>query len=311
MANMDTLHQHDFIAIEDVTREEILALCERAADFEKNGIPGDALSGRIIGSLFFEGSTRTRLSFDAAIHRLGGSVIGFSGIEGTSMHAKGESFEDTIRMVDGYADAIVIRHPESGSAQAAANIAEHPVINAGDGANQHPTQSLLDLYAIYATQGTLDGLTVAFVGDLKYGRVPHSTAKALAQFPKTKQIWVAPESLKMPEDVYHYVTERGVTVSQTTDLQETIPHVDILYMTRVQSDRFTDTAEYERLKDVYVLQPEMLTTARENLKILHALPRRYELPTALDASPHAYYFQQAHCGVAVRAALLTAILAQS
>jgi aspartate carbamoyltransferase catalytic subunit len=300
--------QTDFINIEEVTREDVLALCEQAAAFEKNGIPMDTLHGKVIASLFFETSTRTRLSFETAVHRLGGSIVGFAGIEGTSMHKKGESFEDTIRMVDGYADAIVMRHPEIGSAQRAADVAKHIVINAGDGANQHPSQSLLDLFAIYKAHGTLENLTVAFVGDLKYGRVPHSTAKALSLFPSTKQIWIAPDSLRMPEDVYTYVTQRGVNVEQTTELAANIPNVDILYMTRVQVERFENPAEYERLKDVYILKPEMLDNAKESMRILHALPRRYEIPEAIDASPHAYYFEQAKGGVAVRAALLTALL---
>lgn len=301
--------QTDFINIENVTKEDILALCEKAAAFEKNGIPADALKGKVIASLFFETSTRTRLSFASAVERLGGSIIGFAGTEGTSMYKKGESFEDTIRMVDGYADAIVMRHPEMGSAQKAADCAKHIVINAGDGANQHPSQSLLDLFAIYKTQKPLENLTIAFVGDLKYGRVPHSAAKALAQFPSTKQIWVAPDSLKMPQDVKDYVTERGVEVTETPDLASTIPQVDILYMTRVQIERFASTAEYERLKDVYILTPEMLTGAKENMRILHALPRRYEIPESIDASKHAYYFEQANGGVAMRAALLTTLLA--
>ena len=299
----------DFINIEQASREDILDLCARAVEFEKNGIPIDALRGKVVASLFFETSTRTRLSFETAVHRLGGSIIGFSGVEGTSMYKKGESFEDTIRMVDGYADAIVIRHPEVGSAQHAADCAMHPVINAGDGANQHPSQSLLDLFAIYKTHGTLDGLTVAFAGDLKYGRVPHSAAKALAQFPTTKQLWIAPESLQMPKEILHYVTERGVAVEQTTELAKTIPTLDILYMTRVQVERFEDISEYERLKDVYILKPEMLAGAKEQMKILHALPRRYEIPESIDSSKHAYYFDQAKGGVAMRAALLTTLLA--
>lgn len=301
----------DFINIEPVTREDILAICERASTFEKNGIPADVLQGKVVASLFFETSTRTRLSFETAVHRLGGSIIGFAGVEGTSMYKKGETFEDTIRMVDGYADAIVMRHPEMGSAQRAADCAKHVVINAGDGANQHPSQSLLDLFAIYKTQSTLNGLTVAFVGDLKYGRVPHSAAKALAQFPNTKQIWVAPDVLRMPGEITEYVTERGVTVEQTTQLAEVIPQVDILYMTRVQVERFENPAEYERLKDVYILRPDMLKGAKENMRILHALPRRYEIPESVDASPHAFYFEQARGGVAVRAALLEQLLASS
>lgn len=297
----------DITSIEQFSRTDIESVLSLARQYLTNGIPNTVLAGKVIGSLFFEPSTRTRLSFATAIHRLGGSVVGFDTAESTSI-AKGESLSDTIRMVDGYVDAIVIRHPDAGSASIAAEVAKHPVVNAGDGAHQHPTQSLLDLFTIQHAQGTLDGLTVAFVGDLKYGRVPHSAAKALAQFPTTRQIWIAPESLQMPEDVHTYVTERGVDVVQTADLATTIPQVDILYMTRVQIERFADPAEYERLKDVYILKPEMLASAKQHMRILHALPRRYEIPEEIDRSPHAYYFEQASFGVPVRAALLSLII---
>lgn len=297
----------DIITIEDMSVQDIAEVLETAARFEQEGYPHDALEGVVVGSLFFEPSTRTRLSFETAVKRLGGEVSGFSGTDGTSV-AKGESFEDTIRIVNGYADAIIVRHPEAGSALTAAEVADVPVINAGDGPADHPTQTLLDLYAIQRTQGTLDGLVVAMVGDLKHGRVPHSLAKALSHFPHTKQVWVAPESLRMPNDVRSAVLGAGVEVEEVEDMASIIPNVDVLYMTRVQAERFTSQAEYELVKDVYVLQPKMLDSAKENMRVMHALPRRYEIPESVDSSPHAYYFEQARGGVPVRAALLAAIL---
>lgn len=297
----------DFISIADISKEDIVQILDQALRYEESGIPYGVIEGNVVASLFFEPSTRTRLSFDSAIKRLGGAVIGFSGTEGTSM-SKGETLEDTIKIIDGYSDCIVMRHPEIGSARVAADIAEHPLINAGDGANEHPTQTLLDLYAIRKTQGTLDGLRVAFVGDLKHGRVPHSLAVALTHFPTTTQVWVAPETLRMPDDVRAAVTGAGVTVEETTDVQDAINTVDILMMTRVQAERFADPAEYERVKDVYVLRSEQFSQAKKNMCILHPLPRRYELPRSIDALPQAYYFYQAHNGVVVRAAIVQYVL---
>lgn len=297
----------DIIAIQQLTKKEILSILQLASEYQEKGIPGDVLKGKLVGSLFFEPSTRTRLSFEAAAQRLGAGVIGFSGTESTSVK-KGESLEDTIRMVDGYVDAIVMRHPEIGSATRAAEVAMRPVINGGDGANEHPTQTLIDLYAIQRTQGTLDGLTVAMVGDLKYGRVPHSLAKALAHFPTTKQIWVAHDLLKMPEEVKAFVQEKGIAVEETEQLEDVLSQADIVMMTRVQQERFADVAEYEKVKDVYVLRPEMVAAAKKSMKILHPLPRLYEIPTTIDTLKHAYYFQQAQNGMYVRAALLTKVL---
>lgn len=303
------VNNRDIINIEEITKEEASEVLQLAAEFEKNGIPGEMLTGKVLGSLFFEPSTRTRLSFEAAALRLGAKVIGFSDTENTSVK-KGESLEDTIRMVDGYVDAVVMRHPEALAAQRAADVAQHPVINAGDGANQHPTQTLLDLYAIQKSQGKIDGITIAMVGDLKYGRVPHSLAKVLTVFDGVQQFWVAPENLAMPKEIFEYVEARGGSVEQTTDVAGIIPQVDILYMTRVQEERFAQKAEYEAVKDIYILQPEMLQDVRSNMKILHALPRRYEIPTSIDDSPHAYYFEQARGGMYVRAALLALVLGE-
>ncbi len=304
------MNGRDLIGIQELTRHDIDAILSLARRYDARGIPPRALKGMMIGSCFFEASTRTRLSFEAAAHRAGADVIGFSDAGATSHVQKGESFEDTIRMVDGYVDCIVIRHPEEGAGVRAAEIAEHPVINAGDGSNEHPTQTLVDLYAIQKTQGSLDGLTVALVGDLKYGRVPHSLARALSLYPRTTQLWVAPSALRMPDDVRKSVQQGGVTIQETESLNEVIPNADILYMTRVQEERFDNKKDYERVKDVYVLQPELFSGVKKNLRILHALPRRFEVPTSIDALPYAYYFQQARDAVVVRAALFTYLLKQ-
>lgn len=293
------------ITITQLDRPMIDAVLKRADQFARKGYPAKRLSGKIVGSLFFEGSTRTRLSFDAAAKRLGAGVIGFASPEATSLATKGESFEDTIRMCASYADVLVVRHPDSGAAALAATVSTVPVINAGDGPNEHPTQTLLDLYAIAQAHGRIDGLTVGFVGDLKYSRVLRSLAQTLAtHFPSVKQIWVAPKQLAMEADVRAVVSAAGIDLEETTDIAGIVSKLDILYMTRVQKERFSDKAAYEKLKDVYVLQPELLVNAKPNLKILHALPRRYEIPDSIDALPQAYYFQQAAGAVPVRAALL-------
>ncbi|MFC1597995.1 aspartate carbamoyltransferase [Patescibacteria group bacterium] len=302
------LQGKDIISIDDFSKEDIESVLKLAKTYDTKGFSKDALEGKMMASLFFEASTRTRLSFETAMQRLSGGVVGFSaGSEGTSYAAKGESFADTIRMVDGYVDVIVIRHPKAGSAAEAAEVAEHPVINAGDGSNEHPTQTMIDLFAIQKTQKKLDGITVAMVGDLKYGRVPHSLAKALSLW-NAKQVWIAPDSLKMPDGVKKVVTDQGSEVQETESIEEIIGEVDILYMTRVQSERFEDKAEYEKVKDVYVLSEDILKGARDNMRILHALPRRYEIPEQIDATHYAYYFQQAHGGAAARASVLTHVI---
>lgn len=297
----------DVLGIEQFTAQDIQMVIDRANEYHAHGIPSDVLRGKVVGSLFFEPSTRTRLSFASAVHRLGGSVIGFENTESTSL-TKGETFEDTIRMVDGYADFLIVRHPEAGAAERAAAVAEHPLINAGDGAHEHPTQSLLDLFTIAQSQGSLEKpLSVAFVGDLKYGRVPHSDAKALALFPHIQQFWVAPDALRMPDDVRAYVQAKGISVTETDDVAHVLPQADIVVMTRVQKERFADISEYEKVKDVYILTPELCAQVKKNMRILHPLPRRYEIPESIDALPQAYYFQQARFGVPVRAALLSLI----
>lgn len=296
-----------FISIDQLSIDRIDRVLNRAEEYVRSGIPEGALRGKIIASLFFEPSTRTRLSFEAAVHRLGGRVIGVLGAESTSL-AKGESLEDTIRMVDSYADMIVMRHPDMFSAKRAADVAVHSVINAGDGANEHPTQTLLDLFTIKHSQGSLNGKKIAFVGDLKYGRVPHSTARSLALFPDTVQYWVSPQQLCMPEEVKKDVVAKGVQIIETEDLVSVIPQVDILIMTRVQKERFANEAEYESVKNIYTLTPEMCAQAQPHMKIMHPLPRLTEIPSSIDPTPYAYYFEQASFGVPVRAALLSLIV---
>jgi aspartate carbamoyltransferase catalytic subunit len=306
----NSLRGKDILRIEDVNRADFEYLLKSAKKMKKRIGPAryETLGIKVVGSLFFETSTRTRLSFDAAAARLGIRTIGFDGIDGTSMSKKGESFEDTIRMVAGYSDAIVLRHPEAGAAERAAAVSHVPIINAGDGANEHPTQTLVDLYAMSRTHGKIDGLKVAMVGDLKYGRVPHSLAKALTVFDDVEQYWVAPDELPMPDSVREYVASRGGVIHDAKKIEEVIEEVDILYMTRVQVDRFKDMNAYEKIKDVYVLTPEMVKRGKDGMRILHALPRRYEIPEEIDALPQAYYFQQAQGGVPIRMALLRAIL---
>lgn len=264
------------------------------------------LQGKVVATLFFEPSTRTRLSFESAVNRLGGRVIGFSDASSSST-SKGESLKDTILTVSNYSDLIVMRHPIEGSARWASEVASIPVINAGDGANQHPTQCLLDLYTIRQTQGTLENLNIVFVGDLKYGRTVHSLVQALTNFNATFH-FVSPTELKLPSSVKIYIKEKKLEYYQYTDINEAIQKADILYMTRIQRERFSDVMEYERVKNSYILNADMLNGTKDNLRILHPLPRVNEISTDVDASPKAYYFQQALNGVFVRQALMASIL---
>jgi aspartate carbamoyltransferase catalytic subunit len=279
-----------------------MAMLKRAAEFEKN--PNcNILEGKVVGSLFFEPSTRTRLSFETAVNRLGGRVIGFSDAR-TSSQAKGETLKDTIMMVSNYADLIVMRHYLEGAARYASELSAVPIINAGDGANQHPTQTMLDLYSIYKTQGTLENLTITMVGDLKYGRTVHSLLEAM-RFWNPKFNFVACEELKMPAKYKKFCEENGIEYRESVDFsQEIINETDILYMTRVQRERFTDLMEYERVKDRYLLKLPMLAQAKPTMKILHPLPRVNEIEYAIDDDPHAYYFQQARNGLFARQALI-------
>ena len=265
----------------------------------------DLMDGYVLGALFFEPSTRTRLSFETAMHRLGGSVVGFASA-GVSSSAKGESLADTIRNVDQYVDLIVMRHPKIGSAREAAAVATVPVINGGDGAGQHPTQALLDLFTIRSERGRVDRNTIALCGDLKYGRTVHAGVELYKHF-NCKLILVAPEALKMPPDITARLREHGVQVEETTDLEGAMGEADVLYMTRIQKERFEDPAEYQRLKGSYVLTREMVERINSDLTILHPLPRVDEIATDVDVLPGAAYFRQARNGVYVRMALIALI----
>lgn len=293
------------ISITDYTKDQQLHLLDVAEDFEKN--PRQRLlENYVVATLFFEPSTRTRLSFESAVSYLGGKIIGFSDTSSTSVQ-KGESLRDTIRTVANYSDAIVMRHPREGSARFASEVSDVPIINAGDGANQHPTQCLLDLYSIRKTQGKLNGLNVAFVGDLKYGRTVHSLVQALCQFDCTFHL-VSPTELKLPSSVKISIKDKKLDYFQYTNLDEVIPKVDILYMTRIQKERFSDPMEFEKIKNSYVLKNDMLQKTKSNLKIMHPLPRVNEIDEDVDDNKRAYYFQQAQNGVYVRQALITSIL---
>ena len=277
-----------------------------AEEFEKNP-NSKILDGKIVATLFFEPSTRTRLSFETAANRLGAKVIGFADPKITS-GTKGETLKDTIMMVQNYADVIVMRHYLEGAARYASEVTNVPIVNAGDGSNQHPSQTMLDLYSIYKTQGTLENLNIYMVGDLKYGRTVHSLLMAMRHFNPTYH-FIAPEELKMPEEYKLYCRQHGIKYVEHTEFDENvIAEADILYMTRVQRERFTDLMEYERVKDVYILRNEMLKNTRENLRILHPLPRVNEIAYDVDENPKAYYFQQAQNGLYARQAILCDVL---
>ena len=293
------------ISIGDFSKEEILHVLETAKEFEQNK-EQKFLEGKVIASLFFEPSTRTRLSFETAINRLGAKVIGFSDASNTSQ-SKGETLKDTIKMVSNYVDMIVMRHPLEGSSRYASEVASVPVVNAGDGANQHPSQTLLDLYSIMQTQGRLDSLTINMVGDLKYGRTTHSLLQAMSHF-NPKFIFTSPEELKMPKEYKAFLDSKGIDYEETSSLEDHLNDCDILYMTRVQQERFTDPMEYERVKDVYRLSASMLTDVKENMKILHPLPRITEIDQDVDDTPYAYYFKQAENGLYVRMAIISYLL---
>jgi aspartate carbamoyltransferase catalytic subunit len=288
------------------SREKIEYLIRMAQEFEKH--PNrKLLAGRVVATLFFEPSTRTRLSFETAANRLGARVIGFADPKVTS-GTKGETLKDTIMMVSSYADVIVMRHYLEGAALYASEVAPVPIMNAGDGANQHPSQTMLDLYTIYQTQGTLDNLNIYMVGDLKYGRTVHSLLMAMRHFNPTFH-FIAPDELAMPGVYKRYCEEYGIKYVEHKDFDaDTISDADILYMTRVQKERFVDLDEYERVKDRYLLKKDMLVKARSNMKILHPLPRVNEIEYSIDDTPYAYYFQQAQNGLYARQALICDVL---
>ncbi len=294
----------NLVSITDFSKEQYLRILEIAADFEKN--PNQKLlTDHVVASLFFEPSTRTRLSFETAANRLGARVIGFSDSGSTSVK-KGETLKDTIIMVSGYADIIVMRHPREGAARWASEVSTVPVINAGDGANQHPTQCLLDMYSIMQTQGTLDNLNIAFVGDLKYGRTVHSLVQAMCNFNATFHL-VSPNELKLPSSSKMHIKNSNLSYHQYTELADVMPIADIIYMTRIQQERFSDPLEYEKVKNSYILNKAMLEGCKPNMRILHPLPRVNEISEDVDETPQAFYFKQAENGVYVRQALLAAI----
>ncbi len=286
----------------DYSKEDYLRIMELAADFEKT--PNQKLlDGKVVASLFFEPSTRTRLSFETAINRLGGRIIGFTDSNSSSV-TKGETLHDTIRMVSNYADLIVMRHPLEGSARYAAEISDVPIINAGDGANQHPTQTLLDMYSIIKTQNTLDNLNIFMVGDLKYGRTVHSLLMAMSQFENPIFNFIAPDELQIPEEYKIYLREKGIRYFEHREFTDIISEADIVYMTRVQKERFSDPIEYEQVKNVYILRNSMLKNTKPNMRILHPLPRVNEIHPDVDNNEKAYYFDQARNGVFAREAII-------
>ncbi len=299
------MNRKSLISIGDFSKEEILHVLETAKEFEQNRSQ-KILDGKVIACIFFEPSTRTRLSFETAVNRLGAKVIGFSDATNTSV-SKGETLKDTIKMVSNYVDMIIMRHPLEGSSRYASEVASVPVVNAGDGANQHPSQTLLDLYSIQKTQGTLENLTINMVGDLKYGRTTHSLLQAMSHF-NPSFIFTAPDELKMPAEYKDFLTEKGIGFTETTSLEEHLDDCDILYMTRVQQERFTDPMEYEKVKDVYRLEASMLGNVKKNMKILHPLPRVGEIDQDVDDTPYAYYFKQAENGLYVRMAIIAYLL---
>ncbi len=293
------------------TREElehILSVTQDMHTQQKEHLGLNIMDKYVLGALFFEPSTRTRLSFETAMHRLGGSVVGFASA-GTSSSSKGESLSDTIRNVDQYVDVIAMRHPRIGSAKEAAEAAEAPVINGGDGAGQHPTQALLDLYTIRSERGQVDGNTIAICGDLKYGRTVHAGVEVYKHY-DCKLIFVAPEALKMPPEITARLREQGVTVEETTDLEAAMAEANVLYMTRIQKERFDDPSEYKQLAGSYVLNREMVERINPDMTILHPLPRVDEIATDVDDLPGAAYFRQAQNGVYTRMALIALVTGQ-
>lgn len=295
------MERHNFVTIEDLSKEKILYLLEMAKEFE-NHPNRELLKGKVVATLFFEPSTRTQLSFQTAANRLGARVIGFSDAK-TSSTTKGETLKDTILMVSNYADVITMRHSIEGAALYASEVAPIPIINAGDGAHMHPSQCLLDLYSIYKTQGTLEDLNIYLVGDLKYGRTVHSLITAMRHFNPTFH-FIAPKELAMPQEYKLYCKEHNIRYQEHTAFNEkVIADADILYMTRVQKERFSDLMEYEKVKNIYILNRDMLKYAKENMRILHPLPRVNEIAYDVDDDPHAYYIQQAKNGLYAREAI--------
>jgi len=305
MAN--PLYRKHIISINDLSRDELELVLHTAARLKASPQP-ERLKHKVIASCFFEASTRTRLSFETAIHRLGASVVGFADGSNTSLGKKGETLADTISVIGTYVDAIVMRHPQEGAARLATEFSGGvPILNAGDGANQHPTQTLLDIFTIRETQSRLDNLSIAMVGDLKYGRTVHSLTQALAKFDGNRFYFIAPDALAMPAYITDMLDERGIVWSRHDSIEAVIPHADILYMTRVQKERL-DPSEYANVKAQFILRAADLAGARDNMKVLHPLPRVDEIATDVDKTPYAWYFQQAGNGIFARQALLALVL---
>ena len=304
---MISLKNKDIISILDFTKEELLYILDMSDRMEKEDYP-DALKGKILANLFFEPSTRTRLSFETAMKRLGGEVIGFDEL-GTTSTVKGESLRDSVKIIEGYCDIIVLRHFLEGASRLTADSISIPVINAGDGASQHPTQTFVDLYTIKKAKGALENLSVGFLGDLKYGRTAHSLAYALAHF-NTDMYFISPPSLRMPKDYIEELELRGVSFHEVDSMYEVSDKLDILYCTRIQKERFADPVEYEKVKGLYKLSKFIMDEleVKDDLKILHPLPRVDEMDESLDTTNYAVYFQQAHSGIPVRETLLAAVL---
>ena len=299
----------DVVSIKDLTRDQIeciLDLAEKMVPYAKGEKRCRALDGKIIANLFFEPSTRTRLSFESAAHRLGAQILDVSQMSATSI-AKGETLTDTIRMVDTYCDAIVMRHPSEGAARLATKFADSPVVNAGDGAGSHPTQTLLDLFTIRRCKGKIDGLNIAMVGDLKYGRTVHSLVDALMMF-DVKLTFVSPEMLQMPPDIVEELRSRGYEPKITSNLDEAIREADVLYVTRIQKERFPDQTEYKKVAGCYKIDNQALLNAKSDAIVMHPLPRVDEIATEVDDTEHAKYFEQAFNGIPVRMAILYSIL---
>ncbi len=299
------MKNRSLVSITDYNKDEMLQILDLAGEFEKNPRQ-DLLHGSVVATLFFEPSTRTRLSFESAVNRLGGSVIGFSDSSSSSV-SKGETLKDTILTVSNYSDLIVMRHPLEGSAKYASEVSPVPVINAGDGAHQHPTQTLLDMYSIRKTQGRLDNLKICMVGDLKYGRTVHSLLIAMIHF-NPVFVFIAPDELKMPDEYKLLLDKNGIEYHEYKDIADNMDDADIIYMTRVQRERFSDPLEYEKVKNVYILRNAMLGKTKPNVKVLHPLPRVNEINYDVDANPKAYYFEQALNGVFTRMAIISKIL---
>ena len=294
----------DLITMDDLSNKEIENLldnAERLLPVAKGDVHLPLLEGKVLANMFFENSTRTRMSFESAMKRLGGSVLNFSSA-GSSV-AKGETLYDTMQMIDGYADVAAIRHPRQGAAQYTAAAIDIPVLNAGDGAGNHPTQTLLDLFTIREAHGTLEGLNVVLVGDLRYGRTVHSLSHALVRFGATLTL-VSPDSLRMPAEIVSDLTAGGAKVTETTDLAGTIDEADVIYMTRIQKERFPDEDEYSKVAGIYMLTASDLAGAKGGMIIMHPLPRVNEIHPSVDSTRHARYFQQAFNGVVARMALL-------